>query len=124
MPIQETGEKDLYQLQAKDCGYNEGTICLVNGGVVPRGWFSSMGARTAPLNSQWLVHKIGGADFLHCWVTDSIWLERSGLLKKLSDSFNGDLFRALTKFTVVLPVNNSLVRRVRPASSWPRDSLP
>ena len=36
-----------------------------------------MGARTAPLNSQWLVLRIGGADFLHCWVTDSISLERA-----------------------------------------------
>ena len=25
-----------------------------------------------PLNSQYLVLKIGGADFIHCWVTDSI----------------------------------------------------
>ena len=24
---------------------------------------------------QWLILKIGGVDFLHCWVTDSIWLE-------------------------------------------------
>ena len=24
------------------------------------------------LNSHWLVLMIGGADFLHCWVTDSI----------------------------------------------------
>ena len=27
-PIQETGENDLHQLQANDCGYNEGTICV------------------------------------------------------------------------------------------------
>ena len=33
-----------------------------------------------PLNSQWLVLRIGGADFLHCWVTDSILLERAGSL--------------------------------------------
>ena len=39
--------------------------------------FSSVGARTAPLNSQWLVLRIGGADFLHCWVANSIWLERA-----------------------------------------------
>ena len=31
----------------------------------------------APLNSQWLVLGIGGADFLHCWVANSIWLERA-----------------------------------------------
>ena len=29
------------------------------------------------LNLQWLVLRIGGADFLHCWVVDSIWLERA-----------------------------------------------
>ena len=29
------------------------------------------------LNSQWLVLRIGGADFLHCLVADSIWLERA-----------------------------------------------
>ena len=32
------------------------------------------------------------------------------------------LFRVLTNFTAVLHVNNSLVRRIQPASSWPRDS--
>ena len=31
MPKQKTGENDLYELQGNDCGYNEGTICLVNG---------------------------------------------------------------------------------------------
>ena len=31
----------------------------------------------APLNSQWLVLRIGGADFLYCWVANSIWLERA-----------------------------------------------
>ena len=30
-----------------------------------------------PLNLQWLVLRI---DFLHCWVADSIWLERAELL--------------------------------------------
>ena len=29
-----------------------------------------------PLNLQWLVLRIGGAEFLHCWTADSIWLER------------------------------------------------
>ena len=42
--------------------------------------FLSMGAQTAPLNSHWLVLRIGGADFLHCWVTDSILFERVGSL--------------------------------------------
>ena len=32
-------------------------------------------------------------------------------------------FRALTNFRVVLHVNNSLVRRIQPVSSWPRNSL-
>ena len=31
----------------------------------------------APLNLQWLVLRIGGADFLPCWVVNSIWLERA-----------------------------------------------
>ena len=31
----------------------------------------------APLNSQWLVLRIGGADFLHFWLADSIRLERA-----------------------------------------------
>ena len=51
-----------------------------------------------------------------------------GLVEPISsivgfDSFNGGLFRAFTNFGAVLRVNNSLVRCVRPASSWPRDSL-
>ena len=28
-----------------------------------------------PLNSYWLVLRIGGIDFLHCWLVDSTWLE-------------------------------------------------
>ena len=67
--------------------------------------------KQTPLNSQWLVLRIGDADFFHCWVTDSVWLERAESLIT-SDSFHGGLFRALTSFTVVLPVNNSLVRHV------------
>ena len=38
-------------------------------------------------------------------------------------AFNGSLFRAFTNFRAVLPVNNSLVCCIRPASSWPRNSL-
>ena len=77
-------------------------------GMVFRVWVHER----APFNSHWLVltDRIGGANFLHCWVTDY-------------SSFNGGLFRALTNFTVVLPVNNSLVHHLRPASSWPRNSL-
>ena len=29
--IQESGENDLHELKVNDYGYNEGTICLVNG---------------------------------------------------------------------------------------------
>ena len=47
--------------------------------LVPRGWFfeHAWAHKQAPLNLHWLVLRIGGADFLHCWVADSIWLERA-----------------------------------------------
>ena len=61
-----------------------------------------------PLNSQWLVLRIGGTDFLHCWVANSIWLEGAESLITI----HGGLFRALTNFTPVLPVNNALIRHV------------
>ena len=35
---------------------------------------------STPLNSHGLVLRIGGADFFHCWVANSIWLERAELL--------------------------------------------
>ena len=59
-----------------DYGYNKGTICLLSGligikGIVFRAWAHER----APLNSQWLVLRIAGVDFLHCWVVDSILLE-------------------------------------------------
>ena len=31
MPMPKTGETDLHELWVNDYGYNEGTICLVNG---------------------------------------------------------------------------------------------
>ena len=31
IPIQEASENDLHELQVNNYGYNEGTICLVNG---------------------------------------------------------------------------------------------
>ena len=77
--------------------------------------FRAWAHKRAPLNSQWLVLRIGA---------NSIWSERAESLITISDSFNGGLFRVLTKFAAVLPVNNSLIRRIQPASSWPRDSLP
>ena len=42
--------------------------------------FSSVGAQMGTIKvtkSQWLVLRIGGADFLHCWVANSIWLEHA-----------------------------------------------
>ena len=39
-PKQKTGENNLHELQGNDCGYNEGTICVVNG---LRGWFFKRG---------------------------------------------------------------------------------
>ena len=57
--------------------------------------FRAWAHKQTPLNSQWLVLRIGGIDFLHCWVADS-----------------GGLFRVLTSFTAALPVNNSLVHCV------------
>ena len=76
MPKQKTGENDLHKLLGNNCGYNEGTICVVNGCIsINRMVFRAWVYERAPLNSQWLVLRTGGADFLHCWVTDSIWLE-------------------------------------------------
>ena len=40
-------------------------------GMVFRAWAHER----SPLNLQWLVLRIGGADFLHCLVANSIWLE-------------------------------------------------
>ena len=45
-----------------------------------RGWFFKHAHERVPLNLQWPVLGIGGADFLHCWVANSIWLERAGSL--------------------------------------------
>ena len=42
-------------------------------GMVFRVWMHER----VPLNLQWLVLRIGGADFLHCWVAYSIWLEHA-----------------------------------------------
>ena len=42
--------------------------------------FQAWAHERAPLNLQWLVLRIGGADFFHCWDADSIWLERAELL--------------------------------------------
>ena len=77
-PMQNTSEKDLHELQGNHYGYNEGTICLVNRWIGPKGMvFWAWTYKQVPLNSQRLVLRIGGADFLHCWVTDSILLENA-----------------------------------------------
>ena len=56
-------------------------FCLVSGLISGKGMvFRSWVYKWMPLNSQWLVLRIGGADFLHCLVADSIWLERAELL--------------------------------------------
>ena len=64
-----TNSTRLNELRVNDYGYNESTICLVakTDESVPKGWFSSVGARTG---AQWLALEIGGADFLHCLVAD------------------------------------------------------
>ena len=63
-------------MEGSPFGYNEGTICVVNGLIsVNRMVFRVWVHERASLNSQWLVFRIGGVDFLHCWVVDSVWLE-------------------------------------------------
>ena len=75
-PKQKTGGNNLCELLGKDCGYNEGIICVVNGLIsVNRMVFRAWAHEWVSLNSRWLVLRIGGADFLHCWVVDFVWLE-------------------------------------------------
>ena len=62
---QKTGENDLHKLLGNDCGYNEG--------MVSQAWVH----KWASIKLQWLVLRIGGTDFLHCWVVDSILLEHA-----------------------------------------------
>ena len=78
MPKQKTGKNNLHELLGNNCGYNEGTICVVNGLIsVNRMVFRAWAHERASLNSQQLVLRIGGTDFLHRWVVDSVWLERA-----------------------------------------------
>ena len=78
MPKQKTSGNDLHELLGNDCGYNEGTIYVVNGLIsVNRMVFPVWAHEPASLNSQRLVLRIGGADFLHCWVVDSVWLQHA-----------------------------------------------
>ena len=66
--IQRSSEEDLNELQINNSGDNECTI-LVNKWM---GFFSSVGTQTGAIKLAILVFRISGADFLHCWVTDSM----------------------------------------------------
>ena len=71
-------KKEIKKPRGDNNGYNEGTICLVNGliggkGMIFRVWVH----KQMPLNSQWLVLRIGGVNFFHSWVADSVWLEHA-----------------------------------------------
>ena len=70
---QRTGENDYNKYRVNDSGHNEGTICLLNRrmGAKEMGFLAWVHERV-PFNSQWLILRIDGADFLLCWVTDSI----------------------------------------------------
>ena len=77
--IQKTSENDLHKLQVNNYGYNEGITYLFSKRV---NWcqgngFLSTVHKQMPLNSQWLALSIGAANFLHCWIANSIWLERA-----------------------------------------------
>ena len=51
----------------------EGTYTLVMGGYWAEGMVCRAWAHErAPLNTQWLILRIGDADFYHCWFVDSI----------------------------------------------------
>ena len=51
-------------------------FCLVSGLIGGKGMvFRAWAHKWMPLNSQWMVLRIGCADFFHCWVADSVWLE-------------------------------------------------
>ena len=53
-------------------------LALANGLIGGKGMvFQAWAHKQTPLNSQWLVIRIGGANFFHCWVADSIWLEHA-----------------------------------------------
>ena len=70
--IQRIDENNLHELRVNNYGYNEGTICLVNGvNWYQRDGFQAWAHEQAPLNSHMLVLKIGGAK---CWVADSIYI--------------------------------------------------
>ena len=62
--------------------------------------FQAWAHERVPLNSQWPVLRIGGADFLHSWVANSIWLERAESLIRYSPvttSHTRDLSRVVPR---------------------------
>ena len=74
MAVAEVRLTDVDELQVNSSSHTKGTICLVNGCMgTKRIVFRAWAHKRVPLNSQWLVLRIGGADFLHlCRVTNSI----------------------------------------------------
>ena len=69
---QRNGWMELSERRDIDSLDIEGTYTLVMGryraeGMVYRAWAHER----APLNTQWLILRIGDADFYHCWVVDS-----------------------------------------------------
>ena len=91
--------------------------------LVPRDSFFSVAHEQAPLNLQWLVLRIGGANFLHCWGTDSIWLEHAGFLIRISDtvqsSYNFTNSRVATHFRAWLHAKSCRVPRLVAACPTP-----
>ena len=43
--------------------------------ILPLGWWENM--QTLQVDSCHNLDPLNGSDFLHCWVTGSIWLERA-----------------------------------------------
>ena len=78
--VQKTRAMDIKRLQVNDSWYIEGTICLVSEWIGAKGMvFQAWGARTGTIKLAMARYSglHGGADFLHCWVANSIWLERA-----------------------------------------------
>ena len=71
--LEKTAWTDFNELQEIDASPIKGTIYNSSNyfrlkGMIPWVWAHER----APLNSQWLLLKNGGADFYHCWFIDSI----------------------------------------------------
>ena len=74
-----TSENDLHEPRGEDYVYNKGTICLVSRLIGDKGMiFRAWAHKRTPLN----LHAVAGTQdwwrrFFHCWVADSVWLERA-----------------------------------------------